>query len=296
MREYLSPLEMKPGSWAWRVHTNQLVGDTLDAAIRMHYADPEKLTLAEYVLYGQMCQAYLHGPAVEALRFRKNDSVDDCHGALIWSYSEPWGETGWSLLDYYLRRKPSYYWVRRANAPIKVIVRRRGDELATRLVNDTLNPVAGAVEYGWWRLDGAKRETQLLKVGIGPNAMQELAREKIPSADERDPRQWLYASVLQDAAGTVVDQSIWLLETHRKLALGAPKIKMVRLADGVLEISSPLFAHAVHTEDYGREFVSDNWFDLLPGVPVRVRPAAGVKADTIRWSPVLGQPRADSLY
>ena len=32
--------------------------------------------------------------AVEALRFRKLDPADDCQGALIWSYSDCWGETG----------------------------------------------------------------------------------------------------------------------------------------------------------------------------------------------------------
>ncbi len=258
----------------------------------MHYADPEKLTLPEYVLYAQMCQATLHGPAVEAMRFRKHDPVDDCQGALIWSYSEPWGETGWSLLDYYLRRKPSYYWVRRANAPVKVIVRRRGDELVTRMVNDTLQPVDGVVEYGWWRLDGAKHETQSKPVGLGPNAMVELARAKIPAAGERDPGQWLYAAVLRDAAGTAVDQSIWLLETHRKLGLTAPRIKTVRLADGSVEIASSVFAHAVHTEDHGRELVSDNWFDLLPGVPVRVRSAANANLATIRWTAVLPTAKA----
>ena len=32
---------------------------------------------------------------------------------------------------------------------------------------------------------------------------------------------------------------------------------------------------AVHAEDHGHELLSDNWFDLLPGVPVRVRLAHG---------------------
>jgi len=287
MREYLSPEELRPGTWAWTFHTNQMVGNKLDAAIKLHYADPEKLSLAEYVMYGQMCQAYLHGPAVESMRFRKHDPTDDCAGAIIWSYSEPWGEIGWSLLDYYLRRKPGYYWVRRANAPVKVIVRRRGDELVTRLVNDTLKPVEGTVEYGWWRLDGSQHETESRPVKVAADDMQELARAKIPAAEQRDRRAWLYAAVLRDKDGTAVDQAIWLLEAHRKLALADPQIKATPLPDGRLELSSPVFAHAVHTEDHGHELVSDNWIDLLPGVPVRVRVPGNTKPEAIQWAAVM---------
>ena len=77
---------MHPGSKAWQLHTNSFEKETVPAGIRLHYADPEKLTIPEYVLYGQMFQAILHGHAMEALRFRKYDPVDDCQGALIWSY------------------------------------------------------------------------------------------------------------------------------------------------------------------------------------------------------------------
>ena len=116
IREYLFPEEMHPDHPAWRLHTNEFERDTLAAAISHHYADPEKLKVPEYVKFGQMFQAIMHGNAMEALRFRKHDPVNDCAGALIWSYSDCWGETGWSILDYYLRRKASYYWTRRACA------------------------------------------------------------------------------------------------------------------------------------------------------------------------------------
>jgi beta-mannosidase len=238
-------------------------------------------------MYAQMCQAYLHGPAIEALRFRKHDPIDDCAGALIWSYSEPWGETGWSILDYYLRRKPSYYWVRRSNAPIKIIVRQRGDELVTRWVNDTLKPVSGTVEFGWWRLDGTKRETESQAITVPANDMKEIARAKVPPTEQRNPREWLYAAVLRNQDGSLRDQSVWLLETHRKLALTTPQIKVTPCGDDCVELSSPVFAHAVHTEDHGRELTSDNWFDLLPGVPVRVRIPAKVKSDSISWKAVM---------
>jgi hypothetical protein len=47
------------------------------------------------------------------------------------------------------------------------------------------------------------------------------------------------------------------------------------LPGGAVEIVSPVYGHGVHLEDHGHEVLSDNYFDLLPEVPVRVRVAAG---------------------
>ncbi|MBU4211197.1 MAG: hypothetical protein KKD33_01285, partial [Verrucomicrobia bacterium] len=270
IREYLSSEEMHAESLAWRMHTNTFEKQTVAAAIRLHYADPEGLNVPDYVTYGQLFQAIIHGHAMEALRFRKQDPLDDCQGALIWSYSDCWGETGWSILDYYLRRKAGYYWFRRACRPVKVIVRRRGNRFVTRLVNDTLQPLAATVEVGWWRLDGGDREVELFPVEVPANRMLEVASVPAPSADERDPQKWVYAAVLKQGDGVAVDQSVLQLRPYRELRISKPEITVTTLPNGLLEVVSPVFCHAVHVEDHGHELLSDNWFDLLPGVPVRV--------------------------
>jgi beta-mannosidase len=287
IREYLKPEEMNQDSLAWRMHTNAFDSRTVPVGIRFHFTDKEKLSVPEFVLYGQMFQMYLHENAMEALRFRKGDPVADCEGALIWSFSDCWGETGWSVLDYYLRRKASYYGLRRACSPVKVITRQRGDQFVTRLVNDTLQPIVGKVEYGWWRLDGGSREVQSREVTVPSNGMIEVDSEKIPSSKEKDPAQWLYASVLR-SSDMPVDQSVWLLEPFRKLEIKPPQIKAVVCDDGSLELSSPVYAHGVHVEDHGHELISNNWFDLLPDVPVRVRVnlASGIDPKSIQFEAV----------
>ena len=201
IREYLPPDEMKPGTPAWETHTNQMAWDTLTLAIGKFYTDPAGLSLPDWVKYGQMCQADYYGHTMEALRFRKDDPAYDCEGALIWSYSDCWGETGWSLIDYYLRRKASYYAVRRACAPVKLIVRRRGDKLVTRLVNDTLKPVTATVEYGWWRVDGKARDVKSKRVTVAADGMKEIGSS--PQAEgKRDPKEWFYAAVLRGEGET----------------------------------------------------------------------------------------------
>jgi beta-mannosidase len=286
IQEYLAPEEQQPGNFAWQLHTNMHEKETMAAAIRLHYTDPQPLGVPEYVLYGQLFQSLIHEHAMEALRFRKNDPADDCQGALIWSYSDCWGETGWSILDYYLRRKASYYGLRRACRPVKVIVRRRGDRLVTRLVNDTLQPVIATLEYGWHRLDGMHKVFDTRTVIAPPNSMLEIGEALLPSAVEKDPREWIYAAVLSEN-GQRVDQSIWTLAPHRELVLPEPVITAHALANGEVEVSSPVYCHAVHVEDHGRELISDNWFDLLPGVAHRVKLAEGCTLEGLPFQAVV---------
>ena len=292
IREYLAPEERHPGSPGWQMHTNMFEKETMPAAIRRHYAEPEQLSVAEYVLYGQMFQASLHGHAMEALRFRKDDPLDDCQGALIWSFSDCWGETGWSILDYYLRRKASYYSFRRACAPLKIIVRQRQDALVTRIVNDTLQPFAGEVEAGWWQVDGGQRDVATWSVTVPANSMLPVTTALLSPAEQRDPRRWLYAAVLRGLEGAARDQSIWTLRPHRELALSAPRIRAMPLAGGGLEVSSPVYCHGVHVEDHGHALLSDNWFDLLPNVAIHLEGSEAARLEAASFTAVTGMPLA----
>jgi len=60
----------------------------------------------------------MYGYSLEAIRFK-----EDCSGSLFWMYNDTWGEVGWTIIDYYLNREPSYYFVKRAFAPVKFIMR-----------------------------------------------------------------------------------------------------------------------------------------------------------------------------
>jgi hypothetical protein len=54
-----------------------------------------------------------------------------------------------------------------------------------------------------------------------------------------------------------------------------------------LEESGPVLAHAVHAEDHGHEVISYNWLDLLRGVSVRIRLAAGIKPEAVHLEAVM---------
>ena len=124
------------------------------------------------------------------------------------------------------------------------------------------------------------------------NGMLQVETALVPTADVRDPGEWAYAVVLRGANGVPFDQSVWLLLPFRELALPPPKLTIRQLEDRWLEVSSQVYCHAVHVEDHGHETVSDNWFDLLPGVPVRVRVAVGISSADISLEAILPRSRS----
>ncbi|WPH03515.1 glycoside hydrolase family 2 protein [Acrodontium crateriforme] len=79
--------------------------------------------LARFIHLTQLSQA-------EALMFgyrgwrRQWGQKRFCGGALVWQLNDCWPVTSWSIVDYYLRKKPAYYTMRRALAPVAVAVKR----------------------------------------------------------------------------------------------------------------------------------------------------------------------------
>jgi beta-mannosidase len=272
IRQYLASDEPSAESIAWKIHTNMSDvsdrGSAIEAGIRYHYGNPDDLTIPQYLIYGQMCQAILHGRVVEALRFRKQDPQNACAGALVWSFNDTWGEIGWSIVDHYGRRKPSYYWFRRAAAHVKVLVRSHEGRLVTRVVNDTLDRYRASVRCGWMRLDGGSSELQEHVITIPSNGVVEVARAALPRARERDPSKWLYAAILR-GEGIADDQSIWLLAPHRELALSKPVFRS-EVRGNVLELQASAYCHGVHLDDEGAEVLADNYLELLPGLVYRI--------------------------
>jgi len=48
-----------------------------------------------------------------------------CGGALVWQLNDCWPVTSWSIVDYYHRKKPAFYTIRRALAPVSIAVNRQ---------------------------------------------------------------------------------------------------------------------------------------------------------------------------
>jgi len=209
-------------------------------------------------------QAIGYREAISQFRIHKFD----CAGSLFWMYSDCWGTIGWTILDYYLRRKPSYYWVRRAYAPVAVFVRVEDGVVRTYVVNDTLATLSGRLTLEVGDMSGRGKNT-CAEVAIPANG--------VVSGPELTCEPGYAFARFQPEGGVSVDDCIL---THFPSELDVPPVTILAEKRQIGEeievaISVDGFAHFVRLELPDGAVPTDNYFNVIPNRPkiVRVRGA-----------------------
>jgi len=266
LRRYLPPRELRRTSRSWAFHNNEFEKGTNQEALKHYWRPAEELSLPDYIRYSQAIQAEALKFALEHWRRRKFRTA----GSLFWMYADCWGEVGWTVLDYYLNRKPSYYAVRRAFAPVLVSLQETAEGVAAWLVNDTREAVAGELTCGWLNVRTGQMSEQVQPAQAPVNAAIEVCRLPLPSG-EREA--WAaYARFTRD--GQILSANRHFLAGFRFNRLNLPLVRVKRRAlpkESAVEVRADGFAWQVHLDAPRGVWVEDNDFDLLPGQRVRVR-------------------------
>lgn len=270
------PITRDSDVWDW--HNNTFEKATVVAGIRKHYADAESMDLDRYLYYAGLCQALMLGYSLESIR-----SQPDCSGGLFWMFNDCWGEVGWTIIDYYLDRKPSYYAVKRAFAPRRLIVRPETGSALIHLCNDTAEPLDLAVDAGFVSFDGSVRETEAMNL-VAPAFSQVQAEVEVDlTRAGRSNPVGLFAVVPRnqvasdptDSLSCPVVPAYVRPGVFRELRLPQPEVGAIILdrdsdscpsdVETQVQVSSDRFAHAVHLELPEGAVPDDDYFDLLPG-------------------------------
>ena len=124
----------------------------IDAMVDLHLGrDVNKMSVEEYTFRGGLVQAEALKEYCDAFR-RK---MFNCASAIFWMYNDTWPCTrSWTIVDYYLRRTPSFWSVKRSMQPINVILADEGDQIVIFGVNESLQAVSADLRYGIFNLSG----------------------------------------------------------------------------------------------------------------------------------------------
>ncbi|NLB39284.1 MAG: hypothetical protein GX810_08580 [Clostridiales bacterium] len=234
--------------------------------IDQYFTDADTLTEADYLLYGGVNQGMLYREMGDALRKK-----DYCWGHLIWMYNDCWPETGWTTVDYYLTRKISFYFLRRAFAPRKLLLTEEGNQVRVILHNESPEPITLRVRYGSAGYDAknlAGTETVLTQAPF--------TRSEVLTFDADADG---YAFVLPLDAPDI-DPATTVRGHYRALPLKDARVRITEKqrdgGDVVLTLVSDAYAPVVYLAcQDDRTHLSDNYFELLPGIAKTVR----VRAD-----------------
>ncbi|MCL5072495.1 MAG: beta-mannosidase, partial [Actinobacteria bacterium] len=243
----------------WSHHNNTFEKQTVSAGIRKHYKDLEKLGIDQYILYASLCQGIMLQYSLESIRF-----TDNCWGSLFWMYNDCWGEVGWSIIDYYLKRKPSYYFVKRAFAPLNLILREKDGIIKVLGVNDTGKNESINIEYGYVSFDGKEKIFDSISIEL-------IAYTKdIVFEFRKGKHNFLKGACFVKPVTNRVNILPKVLRTgdFKDLEIPEAEIKITNFTNTgnniTFVISSNVFVHAVHFDLDEGVLLSDDYFDLLP--------------------------------
>jgi beta-mannosidase len=283
LRQFLPPHEQHLLSHSWEHHDNPFAcEDAVPGGLGHAYQtvelwtgrDPLAMELEEYAFVSGLLHAEGLREYIDNYRRRMFSSAS----AIFWMYNDSWPAThSWTIVDYYLRKKLAYHPVRRAFAPITVVVADDGETVGIYGVNDTPQAWQGQVRFGLFTLAGDYAQDTTGAVTLAANASTLLGT--IAKSD------WDALGVMRSGAFAVFNgegvhaQHRLFLARFKELEFVEPQITLTH-ADGVLSLVSPTFVWGVCLDLDGERSVADNSFDLLPGVPYQ-----------LPWAEELGAPQ-----
>jgi len=293
LRQFLPANEQRPFSLSWDHHDNPFaandsvpgaLGHALQTVSLWTGLDPMALALDDYAFLSGLLQAEGLQEYINNYRRRMYSSGS----AIFWMYNDSWPVTnGWTIVDYYLRRKLSYHPVRRAFQPISVVVAGDEGQVTVYGVNDTPHDWSGELHYGLFMLDGQPPAGQAafgvrpvderIAVTLPANSSTALAATPLSVWQSLDlARTGAFARLEQQQ--TLIAQHRLFLKRFNELRFVEPHIHL-SLQHEVLTLTSDAFAWGVSLDVDGERALVDNCIDLLPGCPY-----------SMKWPAILGEP------
>ncbi len=269
------------GSFAWELHDNSVsywdwtAPYSPDLMIENWVGQSVRsMSLEDYAYWGGVVQGAGLAEYIKNFRRRMFDSAS----AIFWMYNDCWPCTrSWTIVDYYLRRTPAYWPVRRAFAPVTVVVTREGDRVKVYGVNE--GPIwTGTLLCGLMALAGGYPVEQTLEVALPANASKVIAEFDAARWDKLGVDRHVAFAILS-ATGREVARDALFLPLFREMKWPTTRVR-VKVAGEKAIFTSDTFAWRVCLDLDGERALPDNFFDVYPGIPT-----------VLDWPARLGRPR-----
>jgi beta-mannosidase len=242
--------------------------DRIMTSITRHFVDADGLDEQGYLLYGGVNQGMLYREMTDALRKK-----DFCYGNLIWMYNDCWPDNGWTTVDYYLTRKISFYFVKRAFATRKLLMRMEGDQAVVIFHNESPVPVSVEAQYGYAAFDEVHLSGANTHIIAGAHERKEVFSFPV-SGDLK--KVFAFVRPTENAG---IDPVTSVRGDYRTYGFVKPTITVTEEKqdgkDALITLRSSVYAPVVYiaAED-DRAHFSDNYFEMLPDCPVTIRAEA----------------------
>lgn len=273
LKQFLPENERYVRSIIWDHHDNSFARrDTEWGALGHCYTtvsmwtgkDALKMSLEDYAVISGLLQA----EGLEEYIYNYRRRMFSTSSAIFWMFNDSWPVTnGWTIIDYYLRKKLSFHPVRRAFAEKAVVATSQGNEVVIYGVNDGNEAWTGELRYGIFNCRGGLPKDEKMQVTLNGNASTELVRFSKEEWETCGLAKSGIFAILNDNDGNEVACHRLFVERFGDLDMAEnPQVRM-SYADGRLTLTADEFVWKCCIDLDGEKCIADNAFDLFPGIP-----------------------------
>ena len=272
LRQFLPEDEQYIRSFTWEQHDNLMNFTTEEEGVTYRFVEDwfgvnyKNMSFDDYVFASALLQTEGLSEYINNYHRRMFSSSS----AIFWMFNDSWPVThGWTIVDYYLRKKLAYHPVRRAFSQVAVVVTAENDKINVYGINENQEKWKGKLQYGVFNTDGKLPFDKIKEVTLQPNASTLIASfDKNIFEKAGFENSGAFAVLEKDNAN--IAQHRLFLSRFKDITFLKPEINIDIKGDYAI-LSSPVFVWGVTLDIDGESDISDNCFDLIPGVPYSVK-------------------------
>ena len=244
--------------------------ETINEYMERDYKVPKSFD--DYIYVSQLLQADGMKTAIEAHRGAK----PNCMGTLYWQLNDCWPVTSWSSVDYFGNCKALHYQVKRSFENVLISVDEDETNYKIYVINDDWKSYEGDFKISL--LDFKGKEIWAINETFVTDKNSNEVRFEIPKNNIKDSKknEILFSVSYQIQNGKTIN-SLYYFVKPKDLKLTKPTIKINKIDDVTIEISSNVLSKNVYLSSDESTFFSDNYFDVLPNEKVIVKLSKPVK-------------------
>ncbi|WP_227522048.1 beta-mannosidase [Bacillus solitudinis] len=207
--------------------------------------------------------------AIEAHRRNK----PYCMGTLYWQMNDCWPVASWSSMDYYGRWKALQYYTKKSYQDKALSITSTNDSTDIYVITDLLEAVEGTVQIQLFDFNGNQLLSIEQDVEVQANSSQSVmtlsTKELIVN---HDPSRLILSVTLKER-GEVIDWKEHYFVSLKEIKLSLAEITVKESTiNGQTELTfeTDVFAKNVWVMTDSEGIFTDNYFDLIPGVPKKI--------------------------
>lgn len=269
VKQYATPTDYDIYSEVMKSHQRSSIGNgTIEYYMLQDYKKPKDFESFLYV--NQVLQAEGIKFALEGHR----RAAPYCMGSLFWQINDCWPVASWSSTDYYQRWKALQYFAKKGFEPVLVSPYTDKDSLKVDVINDKLTEIKAQLVVKVLDFDGNEVWKDTRDVSVPANSSHTFFAAKTVEfmRTVQVLKQFLVVELVEN--NTILSQNTMYFRPIKTLLLPKPEVKYELLdVDGGFEItlSTDKLAKNLYLSLGDQEgFFSDNYFDLIPGQPVKI--------------------------